>query len=91
MAIMEGMAQGVIPISTPVGDIPKHIRSAATGYLTTSIDPAIVVKEMVDYISVLLDQNERRLQLNKEVYEYAKMHFSIEKFSEAYRGLLVAR
>jgi glycosyltransferase involved in cell wall biosynthesis len=89
MAIMEGMAYGVIPVSTPVGDIPKHIYTGETGYLTTSIDPKTVVKEMVEYISILVDQKEKRVILNERVYEYAKANFSKEKFTEAYRRLLI--
>jgi glycosyltransferase involved in cell wall biosynthesis len=89
MAIMEGMTYGVIPVSTPVGDIPKHIRTGETGYLTTSIEPQIVVKEMVDYISLLIDQKQKRVLLHEQVYEYAKANFSKEKFTQAYRKLLI--
>jgi glycosyltransferase involved in cell wall biosynthesis len=89
MAIMEGMSYGVIPVSTPVGDIPKHIHTGETGYLTTSIDPKSVVNEMVDYIRLLVDPKEKRMQLNEQVYEYAKANFSKEKFTEAYRRLLI--
>lgn len=91
MAIMEGMAYGVIPLSTPVGDIPKHIRNGETGYLTSSIDPKIVVHEMVSYISMLIDQKEKRALLHERVYEYAKANFSKEQFTAAYRRLLIDR
>ena len=88
MAIMEGMAYGVIPVSTPVGDIPKHIRSGETGYLTSSIEPQQVITEMVNYISLLIHEKEKRLVMSKRVFEYAKEHFSKEKFTKAYRTLL---
>lgn len=88
MAIMEGMAYGVIPISTPVGDVPKHIRNGETGYVTLSIDSKKIVNEMVDYISMLVDQKEKRNILSKNVYAYAKTNFSKEQFTKAYRTLL---
>lgn len=89
MAIMEGMAQGVIPISTPVGDIPKHIQPGKTGYLTSSIDPHRVIDEMEMLIQLLIEQKENRAQLSKNAFEYAKDHFSKEKFTESYRKLLI--
>jgi glycosyltransferase involved in cell wall biosynthesis len=89
MAMMEGMAYGVIPVSTPVGDIPKHIRNGETGYLTTGIDPKTIPNEMAGYISMLIDQKEKRALLSEQVYEYVKMNFSKEKFTKAYRRLLI--
>jgi glycosyltransferase involved in cell wall biosynthesis len=89
MAMMEGMAYGVIPVSTPVGDIPNHIRNGETGYLTTGIDPQAVAWEMADYISLLIDQKQKRALLSEQVYEYAKLNFSKEKFTEAYRQLII--
>jgi glycosyltransferase involved in cell wall biosynthesis len=91
MAIMEGMAYGVIPVSTPVGDIPKHIHTGETGYLTSSIDPKTTVKEMVDHISLMIDQKEKRMLMSERVYEYAKTNFSKERFTAAYRRLLIDR
>ena len=89
MAIMEGMAHGVIPLSTPVGDVPKHIENEQTGYLTSSIDPQEVIREMVDYIALLIEQKNKRAIMSKEVFEYAKINFSKEKFTQAYRRLFV--
>jgi glycosyltransferase involved in cell wall biosynthesis len=89
MAIMEGMAYGVIPVATPVGDIPKHVRNGETGYLTTGIDPKAIPKEMVDHINMLIEQKQKRALLSEQVYEYAKMNFSKERFTEAYRQLII--
>jgi len=89
MVIMEGMAQGVIPISTPVGDIPKHVHPGQTGYLTSSIDPHRVIDEMEMLIQLLMEQKEKRTQLSKNAFEYARRNFSKEKFTEAYRRLLI--
>lgn len=88
MAIMEGMAYGVIPVSTPVGDIPKHIRNGETGYLTSSIEPQLVITEMVNYINMLVQEKEKREAMGRRAFEYAKEHFSKEKFTHAYRALL---
>lgn len=89
MAIMEGMAHGVIPISTPVGDIPKHIQPGQNGFLTSSIDPHRVIDEMEMLIQLLIEQKEKRAQLSKNAFEYAKNNFSKEKFTEAYRKVLI--
>lgn len=89
MAIMEGMAHGVIPVSTPVGDIPKHIQPGQTGFLTSSIDPHRVIDEMEMLIQLLIEQKEKRAQLSKNAFEYAKTNFSKEKFIAAYRKILI--
>ncbi len=89
MAIMEGMAHGVIPVSTPVGDVPKHIINGETGYLTTGIEPELVIKEMLNYIRLLVDQPEKTALLSKDVYDYAKVNFSKAQFTNAYRKLLL--
>jgi glycosyltransferase involved in cell wall biosynthesis len=89
MAIMEGMAQGVIPISTPVGDIPKHIQPGKTGYLTSSIEPHRVIDEMEMLIQLLIEQKEKKALLSKNAFEYARENFSKEKFTEAYRKMLM--
>lgn len=89
MAIMEGMAYGVIPVSTPVGDVPKHIKNGETGYLTSSIQPEEAIKEIVHFISVLIAEKNKRAELSKHVFDYAKTNFSKEKFTQAYRHLLI--
>lgn len=88
MAIMEGMAYGVVPVSTPVGDVPKHIRNGENGYLTSSIEPQQVITEMVNYISILIHDKEKQVAMSKRSFEYANEHFSKEKFTNAYRALL---
>lgn len=89
MAIMEGMAQGVIPVSTPVGDVPKHIHHKKNGFLTSSVNAEIVCQEMTGHISELILHEEERIQMSKQAFEYAATHFSEEHFTSAYRQLLI--
>ncbi|HSH66246.1 MAG TPA: glycosyltransferase, partial [Bacteroidia bacterium] len=89
MAIMEGMSYGVIPISTPVGDIPKHIQQNQSGYLTSSTEPGQVLTEMINYIVLLIEHPEDRDQMSKFIFQYAKEQFSKEQFTAAYRKLVL--
>lgn len=88
MALMEGMAYGVIPVSTPVGDVPKHVQMEKTGYLTSSIEEGIVVQEMTAFLQQLINDHASRKTLSRNVYEYAIQHFSKDRFTTSYRELL---
>jgi glycosyltransferase involved in cell wall biosynthesis len=88
MAIMEGMAYGVIPVSTPVGDVPKHIKQGQTGYITSSLEADMVVAEMSNYIQLLLQDKTLRQTIGKNAHAYALLHFSKEQFTKRYQELL---
>ncbi len=87
MVIMEAMANGVVVISTDVGGISKHIHNADNGFLIESDDEETIEEQVVDMINYL-DSNRTVLDtMSKKSYEYAKNHFSIERFYQQYEKL----
>ncbi len=87
MAIMEGMAQGAVPVSTPVGDVPLHMNKEENGFVTSSILEEEVVSEMLQRL-VTLEKNRALLQKTAEhAYVYASENFREDKFVKAWRTL----
>lgn len=90
MALMEGMAYGAIPVSTPVGDIPKHIQTAQTGFLTSTTEATAVLSEMASILKLLIEDPDEKKRISRNAYEYARLHFSKEEFTKRYRNLLIS-
>jgi glycosyltransferase involved in cell wall biosynthesis len=87
MAIMEGMAQGAVPLSTPVGDVPLHMENGKNGFVTSSIQEEEVISEMIDRL-IALEANRNLLQTTaRHAYTYASEHFREAEFVKAYREL----
>lgn len=84
MVIMEAMANGVIPISTAVGDIPNVLNSE-NGILISS--ETNIAQQMSEKINLLISDKELSNKLSKNAYEYASKNFTEEKFKEAYKKL----
>lgn len=86
MVIMEGMARGLAVLATDAGDIPFHVRNGENGYLVGHLDTeeniiaagARWVKEWQPATLAAMRENN---------IAYARAHFSMETFAEAYRGL----
>ncbi|HXB41313.1 MAG TPA: glycosyltransferase [Bacteroidia bacterium] len=89
MVIMEAMANGVVPISTPVGDIPTHIKSD-NGFLTSDIKEETVVTEMCEKLKWLSENKNELNTLSENAYNYAKANFSEERFAAEYKSLFNA-
>ena len=86
LVIMEAMAQGVIPLSTPVGDIPIHV-GEKVGFITSTEERSIVVKEITDKL-LWLSQNKTALEtLSANAHRYTQTNFSEEKFTQSYKFL----
>lgn len=86
MVIMEAMANGVVPVCTPVGDIPGHVKPG-TGFVTSSADENVIVKEMCEKLAWLHQNREELDKLSENAYHYAKEHFTEAKFTTAYKSL----
>lgn len=87
MVIMEAMANGIIPLSTPVGDVPVYITNT-NGFVCSSINEKTVIDELTNSI---LDFNSNRVVLQNKstvAYDFAKKHFSKKEFEKAYRETL---
>lgn len=87
MVIMEAMANGVIPISTPVGDIIKHIKNGKNGYLTSEIDEQTVINEISEKLYYLISNRPEKENISKNAHQYALTHFSKVNFYNAYHQL----
>ncbi len=87
MAIMEAMANGVVPISSNVGDVPLHVINKQTGYVTSGNDAGIVVSEMVAIIKNLSENRYLLKSLSVNAYIHAKNNFSKNNFCRAYQNL----
>lgn len=88
MVIMEGMANGMTPISTPVGDVPKHI-DLQNGFVTNNLmDTEKVVEEMVNYLLELNSNRELLKQKSINSFAYAKKYFSKQLFYDSYERII---
>jgi glycosyltransferase involved in cell wall biosynthesis len=86
MVVMEAMAHGVVPVCTPVGDIPLHLNSDRGILLSNDSEDAVVNNA----VKILLNLTENRRpieQMSLNCYNYAKSHYSLERFRKEYLGL----
>jgi glycosyltransferase involved in cell wall biosynthesis len=87
LVIMEGMAHGVVPISTDVGGISNHIVDHQTGILITTKNPADIVNSLVEIISELHFNRDKLKNMSVAAFEYAKTAFDSREFSASYQKL----
>ncbi|WP_346317750.1 glycosyltransferase family 4 protein [Chitinophaga sp. YIM B06452] len=86
MVIMEGMARGLAVLATDAGDIPFHVRNGENGYLVNHLD----TEEHIIAAAAQLVKNWQPVALEtmrQNNIAYARGHFSMEAFAEAYRSL----
>lgn len=88
MVIMEAMAQGLVVLSTPVGDVPNRV-DPAFGYVCSSIEPAAVIEEVSAAIRALDSDRERMRRMKAAALATAKAEFDPALFAERYRALLL--
>jgi glycosyltransferase involved in cell wall biosynthesis len=86
LTIMEGMAHGLVPISSPVGDVPLHIENER-GFVTSSVDENSVVEEITEKIIFLSSNRSVLEKYSKNAFNYAKENFSKERFEKEYNAL----
>ncbi|NVN91584.1 MAG: glycosyltransferase family 4 protein, partial [Desulfuromonadales bacterium] len=92
MVIMEAMAHGVVPISTDVGGISRHLTQGINGWLidATSTEERIV-DDFCRIIQRLCDNRQQLHTMSRASFDYAGEHFSGREFCSAYRSLLLDR
>ena len=83
LAFMEGMAHGVIPVSTAVGGIPFHIQNEQNGFLISEEDEEKIVSEAVDKIIEIFGDPTALQKLSENAYEYARTNFTRVNYDEA--------
>lgn len=90
MVVMEGMAHGVVPVSTDVGGIPEHVTHGVNGFLVANAeDTESIVESFVGLISTLACNRRLLEEMAERAYHYAAEHFRLEKFNRSYRELLL--
>lgn len=91
MVLLEGMAQGVIPISTNVGEVPNFIsEERQTGFIISNDgDEMEIVRQ---FVSKLRQLSNNKLLMNKisvNVQTLVRENFSESSFNTNYRHLLL--
>lgn len=88
MVVMEAMAQGLAVLATPVGDIPQRLSATCT-VITSTVAEQDAVAEMVATVRALGQDRNRLLGLRFAALEMAKREFSLDRFNQRYRELLM--
>lgn len=85
ISIMEAMASGCTILSTPVGDIPYHVKHNQNGYLFNSVtDEEQIRTEAIDFLTFLLNNPEQINASAKLNQEYARREFDLPIFEKRY-------
>ena len=88
MVIEEGMANGCTIISTPVGDIPFHVKHGTNGFLFSSANnEELIISEGVEYLTRLCKHKNLLAEMGETNRKYAIENFGIEAFNNKYRQL----
>lgn len=88
LTVMEGMAQGCVPVCTAVGGIPEHIRHQENGWLLPEQDEDAVVTALHDAIVHLNDDRSLLERLAVAAYGYAQAQFCGDRFCDQYRKVI---
>lgn len=93
MVISEGMAQGVIPVATDVGEISMDINSEKnTGFIVPDYaDTDDIVKGFIHIMRKVADNRDELAEIANNGYEVAKGKFSDDVFRQRYRDLLTTQ
>ena len=90
MVLLEGMALGVVPISTEVGEIPSLINeNLNTGYLIATLDDTEkLIESFLERLKACTKDLDSLAVFSRQAHTLVKKEFSSEKFTENYRNLL---
>lgn len=88
LTLMEGMAQGCVPVTTAVGGIPDHIRHLDNGWLLPAEDEEAVVDELVRALGQLAKDRQLLARLAAAAFQHARERFGGERFCDDYRKVL---
>ncbi|MFN5375421.1 MAG: glycosyltransferase family 4 protein [Chitinophagaceae bacterium] len=89
ISIMEAMSAGCAILSTPVGDIPYHVKHEKNGFLFSSItDETIIKTEAIDYLRNLLNNTSLLTEMSTNNQQYAQKEFELSIFENRYQSLL---
>lgn len=87
MVMMEAMMFSAVPLSTPVGGIPEHIKNNENGMLISSVNEDEIIGEFEEKIRYLSLNRAQWNRLSENAHLYALTHFSKNYFFEQYKKL----
>lgn len=91
LTVMEGMANGVVPVCTSVGGIPEQVRYGESGLLVADAGENEVAHALADAV-VQLDRERGMLaRLSRGAHARAQENFGRDSFCAAYRRLVFPR
>jgi glycosyltransferase involved in cell wall biosynthesis len=89
ISIMEAMSAGCAILSTPVGDIPYHVKHEQNGFLfSSSTNETIIKTEAIDYLRKLLIHPVVLNEMSINNQQYAQKEFELSIFEKRYQSLL---
>jgi glycosyltransferase involved in cell wall biosynthesis len=85
---MEAMARGLAIISTPVGDVPKHVRSGINGFIIEELfEEKEIVNQGLNFIFQLYNDPELLKKISDSNIDYAYRTFGLDSFNANYKQL----
>jgi len=90
LVVMEAMANGLVVLSTPVGDVPGRV-DPSSAFITTSVEATVVLREMTAEIAALDADRDRLLRTKVAALARARADFDTQTFRERYRALLIGK
>jgi glycosyltransferase involved in cell wall biosynthesis len=74
-SLLEAMAFGLPVITSNVGGIPDFFQEGKMGFMMTDITPQTIA----DFVEVLFHDPEKRIQMSRFNFAYAKSHFYADR------------
>ena len=88
ITIMEALAAGCIILSSPVGDIPHHVKHGQHGFLFSSVeDESIIISESIKYLKQIQNDKALQYQMINNNQQYAQKEFELSIFEQRYQSL----
>lgn len=88
LVVMEAMSRGLAVISTPVGDVPRHVKNGIHGFIIEELEnEEIIIREALKYILALKKNTELLQKIAEENIRYAEENFGLPVFNSNYRHL----
>ncbi|HRQ86244.1 MAG TPA: glycosyltransferase, partial [Flavobacteriales bacterium] len=87
MVVMEAMANGLVVLATPVGDIPNRLEPSFA-LVTSKVDGPVALEEMAQAAMHLDDHREQMRRMKALGLERALQEFNLVRFNERYRDIL---
>jgi glycosyltransferase involved in cell wall biosynthesis len=89
MVVMEALANGLVVLATPVGDVPNRL-DPGCAFITSGVDGETVVQQMAEAAIALDADRDRMARMKAAALEKARQEFGMERFQARYRALLLS-